>query len=200
MDLKERFRDAFENPALFNFVRHILDGGNLPAIQRILRQGKYKSVLDVGCGTGDFCTMTNEDYVGIDNSRSFVKYCKRKFEGPKKKFYYMDATKMKFKKNSFDAATIINTIHHLTDEQTIGVLKDMARVAKKSVIVIDAIPPKTNPIRKFLYSRDRGDHMRPMKDQIDLVKNAGLKIKKTTSFWSTSGLYKHSVIICEPKA
>jgi len=199
MVLKQHLHKHFENPFLFNSVRKILDGGNIPKIRKILKMGNYKKILDVGCGTGAYIDMTNESYVGIDNSSSFINYCKRKFENKRRQFYLMDATKMKFPKNSFDVSVIINTIHHLNDSQVLGVLKDMARVSSKAVIILDAIPPKYNPVSKFLYSRDRGSYFRTMKQQIALVnKISEVKLIRNFSFKSSSRLYTHSLIVLKP--
>lgn len=200
MVLNKKLHPLFENPRLFNFVRTILDGGNLPKIRNVLKKKGYDKILDIGCGTGGYIGMTNKDYVGVDNSPSFINYCKRKFENSRREFYLMDATKMSFPANSFDAAVIINTIHHLTDEQVIKVLKDMSRVSSKAVIILDALPPTRNPISKFFYSRDRGAHFRTLKEQISLALETGcLRLKNYSNFKSTSRLYTHSLIELEPE-
>lgn len=199
MVLKQKFNQYFENPLLFNIVRGALDGGNIPKIRSVLKKRRYKKILDVGCGTGKYLGMTNQEYVGIDNSPSFINYCKKQFQNEKRSFCLMDAMKMHFPKNSFDAAVIINTIHHLTDNQVITVLKHMARVSSRAVIILDAIPPKYNPISKFLYSLDRGAYFRDMSEQIELGKKTGkLKLEYYSKFKSTSQLYTHSLIVFRP--
>ena len=198
--LLQKFHKYFENPRLFNLVRGILDGGNTPKIKAVLKQGGYKTILDVGCGTGAYIDMTDQYYTGVDNSPSFIDYCKKNLENEKRKFHLTDATKMNFPDKSFDASVIINTIHHLTEEQTVHVLKDMARVSSKAVIILDAIPPKYNPISKFLYSRDRGAYFRTMHEQIQLAeKTSRLIVERYFQFKSTSRLYTHSLIIFRPK-
>ena len=198
MVLSEQLQKYLDIPQLFNFVRHTIDGGQAEELSRILKKYKFKSVLDIGCGTGDFCNITNKRYVGVDNTPSFIEYAKKKFGSKGKKFYVMDATKMKFKKKEFDASVLADFIHHLPDNLVIKVLKDAARVCKKAIIIWDAIPQR-NPISRMFYAIDRGAHMRPLEKQIELVKKAGLDIIKVDKYRTRPGIYLHSIIICKPK-
>lgn len=196
MVLNKRFRGFLDNPNIFNFIRHIIDGGQAEYLKKTLKKFEYKNILDVGCGTGDFARIS-EHYTGIDNCKSFIDFCNKKFASKKKRFYIMDANKMNFKSKSFDASIIINTIHHLTEKEIIGVLRDMSKVSKKAVIILDIIPQK-NIISRFFYSLDRGEYFRVLDKQINLAKKAGLKIKEVSTFKSKSKIYVHSLIICNP--
>lgn len=199
MVLNEKIQKYLDMPQLFNFVRHTIDGGQNKELAKILKKYNFKSVLDIGCGTGDFCNVTDEKYVGIDATKSFVDYAQRKFGSKSKKFLVMDATKMNFKKNDFDAVILADFIHHLPDKLVVSVLKDAARVCKKAVIIWDAVPQK-NIISKAFYSIDRGANMRPIDKQIELVRKTGkLEIIKVDQWRSRPGIYVHSIIICKPK-
>ncbi|HME87544.1 MAG TPA: class I SAM-dependent methyltransferase, partial [Candidatus Nanoarchaeia archaeon] len=176
------------------------DGGQAAQLGKILKSYKFTSVLDIGCGTGDFCNVTDKRYVGVDATPSFVEYSQKKFGSKTKKFYVMDATKMNFKRNEFEASMLVDFIHHLPDDLVVDILKDAARVSKKAVIIWDAVPPTWNPIRRMFYALDRGAHMRPLQKQIDLVKKSGvLDVVKVDTWRSRPGFYIHSIIICKPK-
>ena len=49
-----RFIDRlFENSLVFNLNQVILDGGKTRQIRRFLADVPYRSVVDIGCGTGN---------------------------------------------------------------------------------------------------------------------------------------------------
>ena len=66
MVLNEKLQTYLDVPQLFNFVRHTIDGGQAKELGRVLKSYGFNSVLDIGCGTGDFCNVTNKRYVGVD--------------------------------------------------------------------------------------------------------------------------------------
>jgi len=200
MVLSKTLQKYLDVPALFNGIRHILCMDQKKYVKRILKPCHFKKILDVGSGTGDFANAIDAQYVGIDSTPSFVEYSNEKYESKNKKFYLMDATKLNFKNNEFDAAMLISFIHHLPDKLVIDILRSVKRVVKKKIIIIDLIPPKTSLISKFFYALDRGGYIRSLDKQIELVKKAGvLTIEKVSDFKTTPGIYRHSVIICKPK-
>jgi len=200
MVLNKKLQKYLDIPVLFNSVRHILDQRQDKHVKQILNPFHFKSVLDIACGTGDFCNVTDANYVGIDNTPSFIKYCNDKFGSINKKFYLMDATKLQFKKKQFDASLLLSFIHHLPDKLVVDVLRSVAKVTKNKIIIVDLIPSKSNLFSKFFYAIDRGNHMRSLDKQLELIrKTSVLTIDKVSSFTTKPGIYYHSVIICSIK-
>lgn len=63
---------------------------------------KNKSVLDIGCGMGDFFVFLKKkkisNYTGIDISDLFINHCQKKFKDNRVKFICDDFLSYKFKK------------------------------------------------------------------------------------------------------
>ncbi|GEM_PF-851756 len=95
-----------------------------------------EKILDFGCGDLSLAAVIKETYpntnvTGIDVIN--VKKTTKKIS-----FVYYDGKKMPFKANSFDTVISFYVFHHCVDAQT--ALKECIRVAKRRVIVVEAIP------------------------------------------------------------
>ena len=193
------FRRALNNPTLFNALRFVLNGGRYTdKVESVLKAKKGESVIDVGCGIGDHAYLVKGNYVGIDFNPEFIRYAKRKYSRPNRKFMRMDATRMSFRRNSFDKAMYISMLHHFNDAQNMKVLREISRITRKRIIILDLVPDR-HPFRKLLWKMDRGDYVRPVKRQVELISKA-LKIKRLIRFKTRSGSAVHSLFICEPRS
>lgn len=188
--------DRLDHPGLFNFLRHLIDGGQVAPLREVLRRHGVRSVLDIGCGTGDFCPVADGGYLGIDGNPRFIACAARRFPGPERRFAVMDIRAMDFGAERFDAAIIVNTIHHLADAEAASAIAAAGRFARL-VVIHDWLPPEGNPLRLLLARLDRGAHPRGIKAQKALIERAGLRVLDTTTFWSSSRLYHHSIIVAE---
>jgi SAM-dependent methyltransferase len=105
------------------------------------------SVLDVGCGSGELLRIVAEfandsdrdaTLVGVDLnpiSSDTTRDASRAFSQISS--VQGDALTLPFADASFDYAISSLFFHHLTDEQIVVVLKEMSRVARRRVFVID---------------------------------------------------------------
>ena len=133
------------------FINHYL--GDERALRgSLLRNVEEKnlrefSVLDVACGSGellrriaDFARRTKRtvQLTGIDlNELSFATVPEAKATSPEVAYVRGDAFHLPFADGSFDYAISSLFFHHLTDEQIPRVLREMTRVARHGVFVID---------------------------------------------------------------
>lgn len=196
MTIKQYLDRYLDNPLLFNFVRHLLDGGQIAHISRVLSGVPHRRVLDIACGTGDVSRAIQTDYVGIDLCELFITYANRRYGNARKQFLVMDVTDVRLPEKSFDLAMIVNVIHHFEDALVLRILEQAARLARGHVLLIDAIP-KRNVLSRMLYALDRGDHFRSFEEQKTLVgRTKSLKLVLEDSYESTSRLYRHSVLLC----
>jgi len=88
-----------------------------------------KKVLDIGCGRGYFF---RDGWVGIDKDRKYKS----------NKIKIADATKLPFKKNSFDGVFCCALMEHLTYQQNIKMFKEVWRVLKPKGKFLLIIPHK----------------------------------------------------------
>lgn len=99
-----------------------------------LNHYKFKKILDVGTGNGNFIKMiasltdTYEEIIGIDELEVAVSTSQKNFEDERVSFQLMSGHKMDFEDDSFDLVCLSNTLHHLDDIK--GLFKEMERVLK----------------------------------------------------------------------
>ena len=117
------------------------------------------SILDVGAGSGEllrvaatWARQTNRQFrgVGLDlNERmaeSILEESKRFDEITSVRG---DALKLPFDEAQFDYVICSLFTHHLLDEQVVQVLREMSRVARRRIFVIDL---HRHPVPYFLYT------------------------------------------------
>lgn len=92
-----------------------------------------ESVLDVCCGTGDFCTVAREavgdsgQVVGVDFCPPMLRQAARKLAG-RARLGLADATRLPFGPRRFDAATVGWGLRNVPDPQ--AALREIARVLR----------------------------------------------------------------------
>lgn len=193
--LYRRVYDLFERPVVFNAYQAIVDGGKGRQIRRFLRDVPYESVIDIGCGTGNWAKLVDVPYLGIDASPSFVAGCKRRFAGDSsKRFLQTDAATLAIDEQ-FDLAMLISVLHHLSDEEVERLLAWLAGCAKQ-FFVLDLYPVKRNFVSRWLYRMDRGDYIREPDAQRSLLERGGhFRVVKSDDYYCPNGLYRHTLFL-----
>ena len=100
------------------------------------------SVLDVGCASCisyPYFKEAKVKYTGIDFTEQFIDRAKELY--PRIKAIKMDATKMLFSDNSFDAVYCKAVIEHIPPYDLRMVLGEMCRVARKLVLIAFFLAP-----------------------------------------------------------
>ena len=196
-DRKRRFSSLLENPYLSRIQRNLLDGGREENLQKIVQDLPYKTLLDIGCGLGEYSVLNKENYIGIDNSFLSIKYASDHYRSFH--FFVADANQLPFKNNSFDMTMLVDAAHHLNDKEFSQVLKEMKRISKTYILICDAVVvPYQSKLSRFFYKLDRGACMRNIKHmQTILSFQNGLKIQEPVLFKTFPGLYIHAVFIME---
>ncbi|HMQ02009.1 MAG TPA: class I SAM-dependent methyltransferase [Candidatus Doudnabacteria bacterium] len=121
------------------WAAHMRSGENIshtflekPAMYRKLPNLKGKTILCIGCGTGEECaylkSLGAKRVVGIDISKGLIKVAKKSY--PDIEFYVMDMEKLKFSINSFDFIYSSLVMHYVRDWTK--PLKSMQKVMKKN--------------------------------------------------------------------
>lgn len=116
------------------------------------------SLLDLGCGVGDFLTLAKEQFsitVGVDLNESAVKLCQRKNLNVKKQ----DATNTKFKSHIFDIVRAQNILEHLTKPEKL--LIEARRILKKDGYLIIHVPTHFSTLYPITNFWDDYTHVRP---------------------------------------
>ena len=107
-----------------------------PAMYKKLPNLSGKSVLCVGCGTGEECDYLLKQgakkVVGIDISKGLIDYAKKSY--PKIEFHVMDMEKLKFSDSSFDYIYSSLTLHYV--KNWVKPLKEIRRVLRDKGIFL----------------------------------------------------------------
>lgn len=107
---------------------------------------KDPTILDLGCGDGlDMIILKQRGFgkiIGIDNSKKFIKICKKKGLNVQ----FASAYYLPFKNDSFDIVYINSVLHHLDLKK---VLSEIKRILKPSGWLC-FIEPRNCLIRRFL--------------------------------------------------
>jgi ubiquinone/menaquinone biosynthesis C-methylase UbiE len=109
------------------------------------------SVLDVGAGSGDLLRDIRKKvnvkpglFVGIEIDRDAA----RSIQDNEIIAVRSDAANLPFDDHSFDYTFCALMLHHLSDEAAIAFLKEMDRVTKRQIFVIDL---ERSPLSYYLY-------------------------------------------------
>jgi ubiquinone/menaquinone biosynthesis C-methylase UbiE len=129
-------------------------------LNEIERSGVSRfSVLDVGAGSGELLRVTaawarDRDkpgkLVGLElNARSAVAIREESRVFPQITAVRSDALRLPFADDVFDYAMCSLFIHHFKDDQVIAILRELARVARRRLFVIDL---HRHPIAYYFYT------------------------------------------------
>lgn len=192
-----RLDDLFEHPAVFNAYQAVVDGGKTRQIERFLKDVPYRSMVDVGCGTGNWAVLARGAYLGVDTSPSFIAACRERYAGdPEKRFVQADAAELTGQ-GPFDLAVLISVLHHLPDADVRRLLAWVHRSARY-FFVLDLYPVPWNPLSRLLYTLDRGNHIRtPDAQKALLLSQPGLHLVREDDYFCPNGLYRHTLFLFE---
>jgi SAM-dependent methyltransferase len=102
---------------------------------------KYKTALDVGCGSGAFCAAMSEhglSVTGVDSAENMLSFARSKPENQNAVFILANAVeKLPFEDKSFDFSTASYVAHGLTKEQRKLLYAELGRVSNFFVIIHD---------------------------------------------------------------
>lgn len=107
-----------------------------PAMYKKLPDLSGKSILCLGCGSGEECGFLLKQgakkVIGIDISKDLINLAKASY--PKIEFHVMDAEKLAFADKTFDFVYSSLTLHYMAD--WIKPLKEIHRVLKNNGIFL----------------------------------------------------------------
>lgn len=118
----------------------------LDALNVLITWDDSSSLLDVGCGRGEFLAAAPEcytDVLGIEFVEALVDY---------KLIHRGVATDLRLDDNSFDVVSCLDVLEHIPEEDTLGVLSELKRVARKHALI--AVNNQESPHR---YGRQNID-------------------------------------------
>lgn len=153
------------------------------AVMREFGVGRRMSVLDVGCGTGQYSQITDGQYYGIDMDCRYIEWAKKKYGSQIKKFECIRLQEVKFD-HPYDVSLLVDLTHHISNNDLSDLLRRLSKVTTQYVVIFDPVrQSKANWIGRFITSLDRGACIREktlelslIREYFDIVQVKGLKI------------------------
>ncbi len=144
---------------------------------RLVRKYAPKTFLDVGCGTGLTYKMLSESnidtlYAGLDITPKFIDLLNKKY--PEVKWHVGRAQKLPFADKSFDMVTCRALLEHLPDPEP--AIKEMARVAKDTIVIVWHMAPKPAERLRFLEKQGVYNNTYSKKRIKDILEDTNLII------------------------
>lgn len=132
--MNQYYEQMYENEMDFNNLKNIK---NLAPLKRIKKElvKKYcrgNSILELGCGLGEYISMFNKEIYGSDIALNALK--KAKIFCPSGKFFQANAEDLPLKKESFDCVILPDVLEHVQDYESL--LNELARVVKNNGRII----------------------------------------------------------------
>jgi ubiquinone/menaquinone biosynthesis C-methylase UbiE len=116
-------------------------------------------VLDVCTGTGEQAmafARRGAKVVGVDIARGVLECAAAKTARRRPRWLEMDATKLGFRDEAFDVATISFILHHMPEPIQRCLLTEVARVTRKRIVIIEPhtpANPRLQPIWAVIHAR-----------------------------------------------
>ena len=159
-------RAILSNPVVYSSLQRIMGGHQSRSrfVKDFVRPHAGMKVLDIGCGPADILAYLPEvDYWGFDISDAYIQRARALF-GCRGKFQCRELVVADIENMpSFDVVLALGLIHHLGDEEAVGIMRLAYKALKPGgrLLTVDpCLDSGQNPIARFLVSNDRGQNVR----------------------------------------
>lgn len=169
------------NSTVFDWTRHLAYAGARGRLAGALTLGDRERLLDIGCGTGFAAGLLKGSYVGVDREWGGLQVAARRRADADCAFAAMSADALAFRSGAFDKAACIHMVHHLDTALLEAMLRELRRVVRGAVVVLDAAPDDANPLERFLLRHDRGRFVRP-RDELRAILSRWYAVEREDVF------------------
>jgi SAM-dependent methyltransferase len=118
------------------------------------------SMLDIGCGIGQYASLTTGRYVGVDLNCPYVDHARRRRGDDRHTFRCVDAGELVAEGERFDLVLMVDFLHHLSDEVAVSVLGTARDLAAGHIVSLEPVTEQENRVGRWFIENDRGEHMR----------------------------------------
>ncbi len=143
MTFREKLYDLWIHLAVFSPIKKFfLRSRGAFILEKLI--GDKESILDIGCGVGQFVhhfSRRANHVIGIDVHFKSIVAAKRHFK--EDVFLVTDATTLPFKQKSFDTIILSYSLHHIHS----NILSQCRKIARKRIIVIEM---KNHPLLNLI--------------------------------------------------
>lgn len=157
-------------------------------------------VLDIGCGPADVLAyLPQVSYSGFDISQDYIDQARNRF-GPRGEFHCRQLSVEDLESLlPFDVVFAIGLIHHLDDDEAVGVMQLASRALKPGGRLLTIDPcwdSSQNPVARMLIRGDRGQNVRD-KAGYEALANAVFKAPRVEVRHKVWIPYTHCFMECQ---
>ncbi|MEK7649099.1 MAG: class I SAM-dependent methyltransferase [Patescibacteria group bacterium] len=165
----------FEIPLFYNSLRGIIAGdqiGTKSFVRSWISSMQCGSIVDIGCGTGDFFDPSlTLPYAGIDSNALYINHAKRTYRTYSQAQFVCDnvLTSPLLSSQYHEAVLLISVMHHLSDADCEQLFRLIATMRPKVFLIADIIPYPPGRLQRCMVRLDRGHYIRPPEEKLALV-------------------------------
>ena len=157
LNLWNKYANIWDFPLLQIFF-HFLHQTSINLLKEYLKDNI--KILDIGCATGNFLFKIQKinskiELYGVDFSPKMIVLAKNKFKNIK--FYNLRAEEIDFPSDYFDIITIIETFHHLQNQNL--VLEKIHKILKPEGILLICEPDINNKLINLFINFLKKSHI-----------------------------------------
>ena len=132
------------------------------------------SVLDIGCGIGQYAQITRGPYLGVDLNERYIECAARRYRRTDRVFRCADVTRLWREEKTYNLVLMVDFLHHIPDGAAVQVLRAAGQLSDRHVVSFEPVREQTNWLGRWIIDHDRGDFIRPLADLHRLFERAGL--------------------------
>jgi ubiquinone/menaquinone biosynthesis C-methylase UbiE len=200
-NLAERIIHRFvQNSAFFYYARTHFYWGTMRRMRRALAIEPGERLLDIGCGGGMGAGLTRGFYVGVDTELRYLQFANRRLRHlGTHSFLSASAMELAFRDGAFEKGMMLNVVHHLDDDMVDRFFRELRRVVRKKVFVLDHAPEHDNLVSGWLLSLDRGEHFRHRPELRQLLARHW-DVEREDAFYNAEHTISHVLFTLVPPA
>lgn len=155
-----------DNPFIWESSRRLLDmylGLYKKRVDTLCKWGCLKhdpSVLDIGCGIGQYADVSDGKYLGVDLNERYIKYARKRYHESNQSFVCTDVVTGLHESSKFDLVLMVDFLHHISDENISSILTAATHLTKGHMAIFEPFPDQTHLFGRWLIRHDRGAYMR----------------------------------------
>jgi ubiquinone/menaquinone biosynthesis C-methylase UbiE len=194
--LRQLARDLTRQPWAYDLVQELAGSRRAyAAVREMLPPTAGRRVLDVGAGTGRARRVLSPDarYVAIELDLDRLRALRR--TTPDGLLVSADAIRLPLLDTSVDIACCVFVLHHLNDDALRSSLRELARVVRDDLVIMDPLWLDRRPLSRLLWRYDDGAYPRS-REQLLAVLSEFFEIERERT-WTV--LHRYLVCRCRPR-
>jgi len=177
MDWSVNAKCGMDNPVVWEMSRRFLDiylGLYRKRLDILREWGCLRgdpSVLDIGCGIGQYANISKGKYLGVDLNEKYIKYARKRNHKSNQSFICADVVTGLNESSKFDLVLMVDFLHHISDGNISSILTAATHLTKGYIVIFEPCPNQTHLIGRWLIDHDRGEYMRKPAKLKELIEN-----------------------------